>query len=130
MNNIYCWNLVTFIIGVLLLCCIMLCCGYCLGSRSSSDNKNIPFESGVASIGNARMRFPVRFYLIAMVFVIFDIEGVYIYIWSISAREMGWMGFIEITIFIFVLLASLIYLIRVGVFDALLSAKGRYMKNI
>lgn len=108
----------------------MLCCGYFLGSRSSSGNKNIPFESGVASIGNARMRFPVRFYLIAMVFVIFDIEGVYIYIWSISVREIGWMGFVEITIFIFVLLSSLIYLMRIGVFDAVLSAKGRYVKNI
>lgn len=117
LDDFYCWDLIVFIVGILLLCCIMLCCGYFLGSRSSSYNKNIPFESGIASSGNARVRFSIKFYLIAMIFVIFDVEGVYIYIWSISVREIGWIGLIEISIFIFVLLSSLVYLLRIGVFN-------------
>lgn len=95
----------------------MLLCGHFLGGRSYSRFKNIPFESGIVSIGNARMRFSVKFYLIAMIFVIFDVEGIYLYIWSISIRESGWLGFSEIFIFIFVLLTSLIYLIRTKSFD-------------
>lgn len=117
MDNTCCWGLIVFIISALILCCVMLCCGHFLGGRSNlSCNKSVPFESGIASVGNARIRFSVKFYLIAMIFVIFDVEGIYIYIWSISVREIGWMGLGEILIFIFVLLVGLIYLIRVGVF--------------
>lgn len=123
MSDVYCWNLIIFTIGALFLCCIMLCCGYFLGNRSNSDNKNFPFESGIASVGNARTRFPVKFYLIAMIFVIFDVEGIYVYMWSISVQNIGWIGCGEITIFIFVLLVSLIYLMRVGVFDWMISSQ-------
>lgn len=112
----YCWNLLVFMIGVLLLCFFMLLCGHFLGNISQSRSKNLPFESGIASVGNARVKFSIKFYLIAMVFVIFDIEGIYIYIWSISVRETGWIGFSEMAIFIFLLLAGLIYSMRVGVF--------------
>ncbi|URJ33145.1 NADH-quinone oxidoreductase subunit A [Candidatus Blochmannia vicinus] len=95
----------------------MLLCGYFLGGRSDLRIKNTPFESGIESVGNARIRFSVKFYLIAMVFVIFDIEGIYLYVWAVSIRDVGWIGFSEVFIFIFVLLASLIYLVRIGVFD-------------
>ncbi|WHL25316.1 MAG: NADH-quinone oxidoreductase subunit A [Candidatus Blochmannia vicinus] len=95
----------------------MLLCGYFLGGRSDLHIKNVPFESGIESVGNARIRFSVKFYLIAMVFVIFDIEGIYVYAWAVAIRDVGWMGFSEIFIFIFVLLASLIYLVRIGMFD-------------
>nr|WP_159715566.1 NADH-quinone oxidoreductase subunit A [Blochmannia endosymbiont of Camponotus nipponensis] len=95
----------------------MLLCGYLLGGRSYSRAKNVPFESGVKSTGNARVRFSIKFYLIAMIFVIFDVEGIYVYIWSVSMRDMGWIGFIEIFIFVFILLMSLVYLIRIGMFN-------------
>lgn len=127
----YCWDLIVFITGMFLLCFSMLCCGYFLGGRSSgSYNKDLPFESGIASVGNARMKFSIKFYLIAMIFVIFDVEGIYIYIWSLSVREVGWTGFIEMIIFVFVLLSSLIYLMRVGAFNWMISSKDRYIKNI
>ncbi|WP_331828720.1 NADH-quinone oxidoreductase subunit A [Candidatus Blochmannia sp. SNP] len=95
----------------------MLLCGYFLGGRSDLHIKNVPFESGIGSVGDARIRFSVKFYLIAMVFVVFDIEGIYVYVWAVSIRDVGWMGFSEIFIFIFVLLASLVYLVRIGMFD-------------
>lgn len=103
----------------------MLCCGYFLGNRSNSYNRNMPFESGIASVGNARVRFSVKFYLIAMIFVIFDVEGIYIYIWSIAVREIGWTGLGAMTMFIVVLLVSLIYLMRFGVF----SEKRKFLMN-
>lgn len=130
MNDIYDFNVIVYIISILLLCCVMLCCGYFLGNRSNSYNKNVPFESGVISTGNTKIRFSIKFYLIAIVFVIFDVEGIYIYIWSISVRELGWIGLIEISIFVFVLLISLIYSMRVGVFDWTSRSIGQYMKNI
>lgn len=95
----------------------MLSCGYFLGGRSSSRSKNVPFESGIKSIGNARIQFSIKFYLIAMFFVIFDVEGIYVYAWAVSVRDVGWIGFSEIFIFIFILLVSLVYLIRIGMFD-------------
>lgn len=116
MNNAYCWSFIVFIVSVVLLCCAMLFFGYFLGIRSNSCNRNVSFESGIASVGNARIRFSVKFYRIAMLFVIFDVEGIYIYIWSISVQEIGWTGLSIMTIFVFVLLASLIYSVCVGVF--------------
>lgn len=101
-----------YVLSVVVICVFMLLCGHFLGGRSYSISKNIPFESGVISIGNARIRFSIKFYIIAMVFVIFDVEGVYLYIWAISMKESGWLGFVEALIFIFILLISLIYLIR------------------
>lgn len=117
MCDTYHWGLITFIVGALFLCVFMLFCGYFLGGRSSARSKNVPFESGIESIGNARIQFSVKFYLIAMFFVIFDVEGIYVYAWAISIRDVGWVGFSEIFVFIFILLVSLVYLIRIGMFD-------------
>lgn len=128
MYDNYCWDLIFFIIGILVLSCIMLCGGYFLGGRSNSQNKSVPFESGIKSVGTSRMKFSIKFYLIAMIFLIFDIESIYIYIWSISIRGIGWLGFIEILIFVFVLLVSLIYSIRMGIFDWVMQSKNRYIQ--
>lgn len=87
MNSIDCLGLVVFVVSVVFLCCIMLFCGHFLGNRSNSCNRNVPFESGIASVGNARIRFSIKFYLIAMIFVIFDVEGIYIYMVNFSTRD-------------------------------------------
>lgn len=110
-------GILTYIITAGLICAFMLFCGYLLGGRSYSRFKNVPFESGVISLGSARIRFSVKFYLIAVVFVIFDVEGIYLYIWSVSMKETGWLGFIEVCVFILILLVSLLYVIRLGLFD-------------
>lgn len=80
-------------------------------------SKNTPFESGIDSVGSARLRLSAKFYLVAMFFVIFDVEALYLYAWSTSIRESGWVGFVEAAIFILVLLAGLVYLVRIGALD-------------
>lgn len=60
--------------------------------------KNVPFESGIDSVGSARLRLSAKFYLVAMFFVIFDVEALYLFAWSTSIRESGWVGFVEAAI--------------------------------
>lgn len=122
-------GILTYIITILTLCGIMLTLGYFLGGRSYSRFKNVPFESGIVSIGDARTKFSIRFYIIAAVFVIFDVEGIYLYIWSVSIRDTGWMGFFESCIFILVLLISLLYVIRSGLFNWTNKSLNSYNKN-
>lgn len=116
MQSIQFLGLLTYMIGAVVICAFMLLCGYFLGGRSYSRFKNVPFESGIASIGNARIKFSIKFYLIAMVFVVFDVESIYLYIWSISMRDLGWLGLIKVLVFILILLISLIYVIRTKAF--------------
>ncbi|EOB3108471.1 NADH-quinone oxidoreductase subunit NuoA [Yersinia enterocolitica] len=111
------WAFAVFLIGAIGLCGLMLLGAFFLGGRARARAKNVPYESGIDSVGSARMRLSAKFYLVAMFFVIFDVEALYLYAWSISIRESGWIGFIEATIFILVLLASLVYLVRIGALD-------------
>ncbi|MEL0028809.1 MAG: NADH-quinone oxidoreductase subunit A, partial [Perlucidibaca sp.] len=106
-----------FLIGVVGMCAFMLAAPYFLGGRAWGRAKNEPFESGIVSQGGARLRVSAKFYLVAMFFVIFDVEALFLYAWAASVRESGWTGFVEATIFILVLLAGLIYLWRVGALD-------------
>lgn len=96
----------------ILLCGLILSGSWLLGEKASNRNKILPFESGINSVGSARLRFSVKFYLVAMFFVIFDVEALYLYAWAITVRESGWLGFTEAAIFIFVLISGLIYLAR------------------
>ena len=75
------------------------------------------YESGIAPTGNAQLRVPLQYYLVAMLFVIFDLEAVYLYGWAVAAREAGWRGFVVAGIFIALLLVALVYLWRVGALD-------------
>jgi NADH-quinone oxidoreductase subunit A len=79
--------------------------------------RNEPFESGVVSASPERLRLSAKFYLVAVFFVIFDVEALFLYAWAVSVREAGWPGLIEAAIFVGVLGASLVYLIRVGALD-------------
>ncbi|KPD02943.1 NADH-quinone oxidoreductase subunit A [Moellerella wisconsensis] len=111
------WAFAIFLIGTLALCAFMLTAGHFLGGRSKARAKHVPYESGIDSVGSARLRMSAKFYLVAMFFVIFDIEALFLYAWAVSIREVGWLGFIEATIFILVLLAGLFYLVRIGALD-------------
>ncbi|NIG99096.1 MAG: NAD(P)H-quinone oxidoreductase subunit 3 [Buchnera aphidicola (Periphyllus acericola)] len=102
-----------FVFLVFFFCFISLVMSFILGERSYSKSKNIPFESGTPSTGGVHIRFFIKFYLIAIFFVIFDIESMYLYSWSVCVRECGWTGFIEALIFIFMVLLSLLYLFRI-----------------
>ena len=110
------WALAVFLVVAIGLCGLMLLGAFFLGGRARA-RKHTPFESGIDSVGTARMRLSAKFYLVAMFFVIFDVEALYLYAWSVSVRESGWVGFIEAAIFILVLLAGLVYLVRIGALD-------------
>ena len=69
------------------------------------------------TVGYARFRFPVKFYLVAMFFVIFDLETVFIFAWAVAFRDVGWVGYIDMLVFVGVLVAALVYLWRLGALD-------------
>lgn len=111
------WAFAVYVIGAICICLTMIGVAALLGGRAYGRAKNRPFESGIDSVGNARLRFSAKFYLVAMFFVIFDVEALYLFAWSVSVRESGWVGFIEATIFITLLLVGLLYLWRIGALD-------------
>lgn len=112
------YSLLIYASVVVILVVLLTGISYFLGQRHrSGKDSDAPFESGIVSIGEARLRFPVAFYLVAMFFVIFDVEAVYLFAWAVAAREAGWNGFVEALIFIIVLLAALAYLWRMGALD-------------
>lgn len=102
--------LVVFVTGVML-------ASYVLGQRHSEPTTGTAYESGILSEGSARVRFSARFYLVAMFFVVFDLEAAFLFAWAGAAREAGWAGYWEVVIFIGVLMAALIYLWGVGALD-------------
>src|ERR1700751_4743165 len=111
------WPLGVYLVIVVMLVVAMLGLSFVLGQRHHNRATGTPYESGILSQGSARVRLSARFYLVAMFFVIFDLEAVFIFAWAISVRETGWTGYAEATLFIVVLLATLVYLWRVGALD-------------
>ncbi|MDQ2949190.1 MAG: NADH-quinone oxidoreductase subunit A [Acidobacteriota bacterium] len=92
----------------------MLLVSFVLGQRHHSPATGSPYEAGIVSEGSARLRLSAKFYLIAMFFVVFDVEAAFLFSWAIVARESGWTGFWEAFVFAAVLMATLLYLARVG----------------
>ncbi len=111
------WPLAVYFIAVVSLVTIMITLSYILGERHREKQTAEPYESGIVSTGTARVRFDIKFYLIAMFFVIFDLEAVFVYAWAVSIRETGWAGYAEMLVFIGVLAAALMYLWRLGALE-------------
>ena len=111
------WSIAVYVTAVVVLCAIMLGLSAVLGGTSGARARNEPFESGVVSASPERLRLSAKFYLVAVFFVIFDVEALFLYAWAISVRESGWTGFAEAIVFIMILLVSLIYLARIGALD-------------
>jgi NADH-quinone oxidoreductase subunit A len=116
-SNPVMWPLAVFFILTLLFVMFILALSFILGQRHRSRASDEIYECGLVSTGTARVRFAAKFYLMAMFFVIFDLESVFILVWSVGVRELGWIGYIEISIFIGILLAALFYLWRVGALE-------------
>jgi NADH-quinone oxidoreductase subunit A len=105
-------------IGLALLIPIVLILTAVFGPRSKSAAKDDPYESGIKHmVGMADQKFSVKFYLLAILFLIFDIEAVFMYPWAVSLRELGVIGLIEMTVFILLLLTGLIYILKKGVLN-------------
>lgn len=111
------WAIVAYMTLVFVIIAIMLLASWLLGGAAWGRAKNEPFESGVVGAGSTNLRLSAKFYLVAMFFVIFDVEAVFLFAWSISVRESGWPGLIEACIFIVVLVASLVYLWKIGALE-------------
>jgi NADH-quinone oxidoreductase subunit A len=88
-----------------------------LGDRRPNPEKLRPYESGIIPTGSARLRYPVPFYLVAIFFLIFDVEGAYIFAWAVTAEELGWQGWLQMSFFIVVLLIGLVYIWNKGALD-------------
>jgi len=116
-SNLALWPLVVYFIAVILLVLTMLGLSWLLGQRRANAATNDPFESGVVSVGNAQGRISVDFYLIAIFFVIFDLETVFIFAWAIAFFELGWQGYFAILVFVAVLVVALIYEWRSGALE-------------
>jgi NADH-quinone oxidoreductase subunit A len=88
-----------------------------LGPRRPSRMKLEPFECGSQPVGSARQRFDVKFYVVALLFIVFDIEAVFIYPWAVSLVELGWGGFVTMAVFGFTLAVALVYVWKKGALD-------------
>jgi NADH-quinone oxidoreductase subunit A len=108
----------------------MLGLSFFLGQRINRKYKNTPFESGIISVGSAQFQISVHFYLTAILFIIFDLEVVFLFAWAVAVREAGWPGFIEISVFIFILLVALFYLWRIGALDWRTEIQKRELQGI
>lgn len=117
------WPLLVYGAAVLLLVGVMIGLSYLLGQRHQERATGEIYESGIVTTGSARLRFSAHFYLVAMFFVIFDLEAVFIIAWAISFKELGWTGYFGVLVFIVILLAVLIYEWRSGALDFGLSGK-------
>ena len=116
-SNLEIWPLVVYFVAIIALVLTMLILSWLLGQQRANAATNDPFESGVVSVGNAHGRISVEFYLIAIFFVIFDLETVFIFAWAIAFFELGWQGYFAILVFITVLVIALIYEWRSGALE-------------
>ncbi len=111
------WPFIVFAVCVILLVGIMIGLSYFLGERHKGRNTDEPYESGIPPTGDARLRFSSSFYLIAMFFVIFDLDAAFIMLWAVSFRELGLPGYIGMVIFIGILMILLVYELSIGALD-------------
>jgi NADH-quinone oxidoreductase subunit A len=91
--------------------------GRFLGPRNPTPEKSAPYECGMPAVGDARERQSIRFYLIAMIFLLFDIEVAFLYPWALALRALGWAGYFQVVLFTLVLVAGYIYVWKKGALD-------------
>lgn len=111
------WPIAAYFIILAGMLIVMMLLSHFLGPKGKQRAKNTPYESGIISVSDNKTRFTNHFFLYAIFFVIFDLETIYLFAWVIAFDEVGWAGFIEASVFITILLAALIYLIRIGALE-------------
>ena len=116
MTGVYVPIFVHFII-VVAVAAGMLALSWWIGVKRPSNIKLEPYECGVTPVGNARGTFSVSFYLIGMLFILFDVEAVFLYPWAVVFKSLRWSGFIEMALYIAILLAGYIYIWKKGALD-------------
>jgi NADH-quinone oxidoreductase subunit A len=101
----------------MLLAAGLLTVSYLLGKRVKNRVKDMPYESGMVPVGDARQRFSVKFYLVAMLFILFDIEAIFLYPWAVVYRELLMPGFVEMLVFVVLILSGFFYIWKKGALD-------------
>jgi NADH-quinone oxidoreductase subunit A len=119
------WPIVVYFIFVLGLVMSMIGLSSWLGERHQDRATGEPYESGIVATGSARLRLSASWYLIAMLFVIFDVEAVFILTWAIVVRDVGWSGYSGVVLFIGILVAALVYEWRQGALDGVAPQRQR-----
>ena len=117
------WPLLVYAAAVVVVAAGMIGLSYVLGERHRERATVEPYESGVPATSTARLRVSPRYYVVAMLFVVFDVETVFIIVWAVSLREAGWAGYAGALVFLAVLLAVLVYEWKAGAFDFALKGK-------
>jgi len=110
-------SLALYAILAFLLISALLGVSWLLGHKSRSELKETAYESGIIPTGQARLREPVPFYLVAIFFIVFDVEAIFIVSWAVAWDRLGWAGYQQICFFIFILLLGLVYLWKLGGLD-------------
>lgn len=95
----------------------LLTASYLLGKRVRNKIKDTPYESGITPTGDARQRFSVKFYLVGMLFILFDIEAIFLYPWVVVYRELKMFAFVEMLIFVVLILSGFFYIWKKGALD-------------
>ncbi len=119
-NNTMLTNYIPILILLLIstaLALIVIAMSFLMGPRRPSGRKASPYESGMMPIGQAMRRFPAKFYLIAVLFILFDIEVIFLYPWAIVFRKLKVFGLIEMAIFIIILLVGYVYVWKRGALE-------------
>ena len=111
------WPFLVYCVAVAVLVATMLGLARLLGRHRANAATNVPFESGVMPVGSSQVQLSVDFYLVAILFVVFDLEVVFLVAWAVAFHELGWAGFASAAVFIVILAAALIYALRCGVLD-------------
>lgn len=111
------WPLVVYFAAIVVIVAAMIGMSHVLGQRHRERATAEPYESGIAATGTAAVRFDIKFYLVAVFFLIFDLEAAFLYAWAVAVRETGWAGYAEVLVFIGILGAALVYLWRLGALD-------------
>jgi NADH-quinone oxidoreductase subunit A len=96
---------------------LLVTVSYVLGKKVKNRVKDMPYECGINPTGNARERFSVKFYLVAMLFILFDIEAIFLYPWAVVYRELKMFAFVEMLVFILLVLAGFFYIWKKGALD-------------
>ena len=102
---------------------VMIGLSLLLGPKNPTPEKLAPYECGMPTVGDARARHSVKFYLVAMIFLLFDIEIAFLYPWAVALRDLGWVGFVQLVTFFLILSVGYLYVWRKGVLG--LGSRGR-----
>jgi NADH-quinone oxidoreductase subunit A len=111
------YHLLSFTIIAVSLIGVLLLAAWWLGAKRQTERKGIAYESGVMPSGSARLAWPVPFYLVAIFFIIFDVEAAFIFAWAVGWEQLGMVGLLQITVFIVILAAGLVWLWLKGGLD-------------